>query len=201
MLEKTELEKTKLLDAIAPTNRGLLVDDSAQKEDILAKVARLEVCNPTPNPLAAKELLNGNWQLLYTTSSELLGIDRFPLLGLGNIYQCVRIEQQRIYNLAEIRSVLGGLVSVTAQFEAVSDKRVNVRFDRAIFGLQATLGYQNPSQFIETMQQTDKFNLLRGIDFTVSSNREPGWLEVTYLDATMRIGRGNQGSVFVLRKV
>ena len=195
------LEKTELLDAIAPTNRGLLVDDPAQKEDILKKVARLESCNPTPEPLAATDLLNGNWQLLYTTSSELLGIDRFPLLGLGNIYQCVRIDQQRIYNLAEVKAAIGGLVSVTATFEIVSKQRVNVRFDRAIFGLQSTLGYQNPDQFIEAMQQTAKFNLLRGIDFTVSSNREPGWLEVTYLDQTMRIGRGNQGSVFVLRRV
>ncbi len=194
------LEKTDLLDAIAPTNRGLLAAPE-QKQDILDKIARLETCNPTPMPLQAGELLNGNWQLLYTTSAELLGIDRFPLLALGNIYQCVRMEQQRIYNLAEIRSVIGGLVSVTATFKAVSDQRVNVSFDRAIFGLQSTLGYQNPDQFIQAMQQTEKFNLLKGIDFGVSSNREPGWLDVTYLDQTMRIGRGNQGSVFVLRKV
>ncbi|MEM1256175.1 MAG: PAP/fibrillin family protein [Cyanobacteria bacterium P01_H01_bin.21] len=195
------LEKTDLLDAIAPTNRGLLVDDPDQKEDILTKVARLESCNPTPEPLAATDLLNGNWQLLYTTSTELLGIDRVPLLSLGNIYQCVRVNQQRIYNLAEIKAAIRGLVSVTATFDVVSERRVNVRFDRSIFGLQSALGYQNPSQFIEAMRQTTKFNLLRGIDFTVSSNREPGWLEVTYLDQTMRIGRGNQGSVFVLRRV
>lgn len=194
------LEKTNLLDAIAPTNRGLLAAPN-QKEDILTKVARLEACNPTPKPLEAGELLNGNWQLLYTTSNELLGIDRFPLIALGNIYQCVRLEQQRIYNLAEVNSVLGGLVSVTAKFEVVSEQRVDVRFDRAIFGLQSTLGYENPSQFIQAMQQTNKFMFLKGIDFTVNSNREPGWLEVTYLDDTMRIGRGNQGSVFVLRKV
>ena len=193
-------QKTDLLDAIAPTNRGLLTSPE-QKQDILTKIARLETCNPTPNPLSAADLLNGNWQLLYTTSSELLGIDRFPLCSLGNIYQCVRVEQQRIYNLAEVQSVLGGLVSVTAIFEPVSEKRVNVRFDRAIFGLQSTLAYQNPNQFIEAMQQTDKFNWLKGIDFTISSNRDPGWLEITYLDSTMRIGRGNQGSVFVLRKV
>ena len=194
------VQKTDLLDAIAPTNRGLLTSPD-QKQDILTKVARLEARNPTPNPLGALDLLNGNWQLLYTTSSELLGIDRFPLCSLGNIYQCVRVEQQRIYNLAEVQSVLGGLVSVTATFEPVSEKRVNVRFDRAIFGLQSTLAYQDPNQFIEAMQQTDKFNLLKGIDFTISSNRDPGWLEITYLDNSMRIGRGNQGSVFVLRKV
>lgn len=194
------LEKIELLNAIAPTNRGLLAT-AAQKQDILAKVAQLEGCNPTPNPLSAADLLHGNWQLLYTTSTELLGIDQFPLLALGNIYQCVRMAQQRIYNLAEIKSVIGGLVSVTATFEAASDQRVNVRFDRAIFGLQSALGYQNPNQFIDAMQQTSKFNLLKGIDFTISSNRDPGWLEVTYLDHTMRLGRGNQGSVFVLRKV
>ncbi|MEL6231611.1 MAG: PAP/fibrillin family protein [Cyanobacteria bacterium J06627_3] len=194
------VEKTDLLDAIAPTNRGLLTSPD-QKQDILTKVARLEARNPTSNPLGAVDLLDGNWQLLYTTSSELLGIDRFPLCSLGNIYQCVRVEQLRIYNLAEVKSVLGGLVSVTATFEPVSEKRVNVRFDRAIFGLQSTLDYQNPSQFIEAMQQTNKFNLLKGIDVTISSNRDPGWLEITYLDNSMRIGRGNQGSVFVLRKV
>ena len=194
------VQKTDLLDAIAPTNRGLLTSPE-QNQDILTKVARLEARNPTPNPLGAVDLLNGNWQLLYTTSSELLGIDRFPLCSLGNIYQCVRVEHQRIYNLAEVQSVLGGLVSVTATFEPVSEKRVNVRFDRAIFGLQSTLAYQDPNQFIEAMQQTDKFNLLKGIDFTISSNRDPGWLEITYLDNSMRIGRGNQGSVFVLRKV
>lgn len=193
------LEKTDLLDAIAPTNRGLLAAPE-QKEDILNKVARLETCNPTPMPLQATDLLNGNWQLLYTTSTELLGIDRFPLLALGNIYQCVRMEQQRIYNLAEIRAALGGLVSVTATFEIASKQRVNVRFDRAIFGLQSTLGYESPNQFIEAMQQTPKFNWLKGIDFTVNSTRSPGWLEITYLDQSMRIGRGNQGSVFVLRK-
>ena len=194
------LEKSELLAAIAPTNRGLLTT-SEQKQDILAKVSQLENRNPTKHPLNSPELLTGNWQLLYTTSSELLGIDRFPLLGLGNIYQCIRIEQQRIYNLAEIKSIFGGLVSVTAKFEVVSEKRVDVRFDRAIFGLQSPLNYQSPDQFIEALQQTAQFNLLKGIDFTVSSNREPGWLEVTYLDDTLRIGRGNQGSVFVLRKV
>mgnify|MGYP001801482990 FL=1 len=194
------LEKTDLLNAIAPTNRGLL-DTPEQKREILTNVARLEVSNPTALPLEAPNLLNGNWLLLYTTSTELLGIDRVPLLSLGNIYQCVRVEQQRIYNLAEVKSALGGLVSVTAKFEPVSDIRVNVQFDRAIFGLQSTLGYRNPNQFIAALQQTDKFNLLQGIDFTINSSRDPGWLEITYLDPTMRIGRGNQGSVFVLKKV
>lgn len=196
------LGKSELLGALSGTNRGIKVSE-AEKESILTDISQLEDRNPTPHPLAAAELLNGNWKLLFTTSDELLGINRFPLISLGNIYQCVRIAEGRIYNFAEANTVpyFNGLVSVSAQFEAVSEKRVNVKFDRAIFGLQSLLGYQTPNQFIETMAANRKFNLLKGIDFEIRSDREPGWLEVTYLDEDMRIGRGNQGSVFVLEKV
>ncbi|NEP17585.1 MAG: fibrillin [Leptolyngbya sp. SIO4C1] len=195
------LRKSELLEAIASTNRGLLVSDD-ERLAILALVARLEDSNPTPRPLEAAELLEGNWRLLYTTSDELLGIDRVPLVKLGHIYQCVRLAETRIYNLAEVGTLpyLEGLVSVAATFEAVSDKRVTVRFQRAVFGLQWLLGYQSPNQFIAKLMQSEKLTLLQGVDFEI--NREQsGWLEITYLDADMRIGRGNQGSVFVLKKV
>jgi hypothetical protein len=196
------LGKSELLAAIAPTNRGLIATPTG-KQAILSAIARLEDRNPTPQPLTAPELLDGNWKLLYTTSEELLGIGRFPVITLGNIYQCIRVADRRLYNLAEVNTLpyLGGLISVTAQFEAVSAIRVNVRFDRAIFGLQRFLGYQSPNQFIATMQSIAKFNPLQGVDFTISADRAPGWLEVTYLDKDLRMGRGNQGSVFVLRKV
>ena len=194
-------EKTDLLDAIAPTGRGLTAS-SEQKADILAKAARLEDRNPTPAPLQSPHLLNGDWQLLYTTSAELLGIDRVPLIALGDIYQCLRLEQQRVYNFAEISTagILGALVTVAASFEVVSPKRVNVCFDRAVFGLQGLLGYRSPEQFIRLMAAQEKFNLLQGIDLSLGAQREPGWLEVTYLDSDLRIGRGNQGSLFVLRR-
>jgi hypothetical protein len=196
------LGKAELLDAIAPTNRGLLATPD-QKRAILAMIARLEDRNPTPNPLTAVDLLGGNWRLLYTTSDELLGIDRFPLIQLGAIYQCIRPAESRIYNIAEVASLpyLDGLVSVAASFEAVSLQRVEVTFERAVFGLQRLLGYRSPNTFITTLQTTPKFSPFQGIDFSINSQRPPGWLEVTYLDKDLRLGRGNQGSVFVLRKV
>jgi PAP_fibrillin len=201
MLSQATL-KTELMEAISPLNRGILATD-AQKLAIAAIVTRLENFNPTPRPLEAPELLNGNWQLLYTTSDELLGIDRFPLIRLGNVYQCIQVQEQRIYNIAEIPNLplLNGLVCVSAEFEPVSAQRVAVKFNRAIFGLQTLLGYAAPDPFMAKLQQTPKLNLLQGIDFTIQPSREPGWLEVTYLEADMRIGRGNQGSIFVLKKV
>jgi hypothetical protein len=77
---------------------------------------------------------------------------------------------------------------------------VNVSFERGVFGLQGLLGYRDPQQFLQTLELTPKLSLLRGIDFTISPQREPGWLEITYLDEDLRIGRGNQGNLFVLRR-
>ena len=196
------LGKTELLEAIASTNRGLLASRD-DRQGIQSLAATLEDRNPQPEPLAATEQLNGIWRLLYTTSDELLGIDRFPLYKLGQIYQCVYLNESRIYNIAEVVGLpqLSGLVSVGAKFEAVSQKRVNVAFERGVFGLQTLLGYENPLQFIQKLQAKNKFPLWQGIDFRINSDRQSGWLEVTYLDDDMRIGRGNQGSLFVLRKV
>ncbi|MEB3267821.1 MAG: PAP/fibrillin family protein [Leptolyngbya sp.] len=194
------LGKSELLEVIAPTNRGILAS-KLDRQAIQIAIARLEDRNPTPEPLAATDLLAGNWQLLYTTSDELLGIDRFPLYRLGQVYQCIRPTTGRIYNIAEVMGppLLGGLVSVAARFEAVSQRRVNVFFERAVFGLQRSLGYLQPNQFIQALGDRAKFPLWQGIDFTINRD-QPGWLEVTYLDEDLRIGRGNQGSLFVLRK-
>lgn len=212
------LSKNDLRNAIASKNRGLSASES-DRQAIASLIARVEDLNPTPAPLSAPELLAGDWRLLYTTSQELLGIDRFPLAQLGNIYQCVRPERSRIYNIAEVKSLpyCEALVSVVANFEpaqadsgakqaeegrstGLSDRRVNVRFNRGVLGLQRALGYQSPAQYVEKLEADGKLSLLQGLDFAIDSDRQQGWLEVTYLDEDLRIGRGNQGSLFVLTK-
>jgi hypothetical protein len=196
------LAKSDLMEAIAPVKRGLTATDT-DRLAIQAVAARLEDRNPTPNPLEAEALLEGDWRLLYTTSRELLNIDRVPLASLGQIYQSIRLSENRIYNLAEVKGppLMAGLVAVAARLEAVSQRRVNVRFERGVIGLQSLLGYQNPAQFIRTLQTTPKLSVLKGIDFSINAERQSGWLEVTYLDQDLRIGRGNQGNLFVLQKV
>ncbi|MEO0537354.1 MAG: PAP/fibrillin family protein [Cyanobacteria bacterium P01_A01_bin.123] len=196
------LAKTDLKQAIAGKNRGLLATQT-DKTAILAAIAQVEARNPTPNPLDAPDLLEGDWLLLYTSSQELLGIDRFPVVKLGQIYQCIRVAETKVYNIAEVTGLplLEGLVSVAARFEPVNAQRVDVRFERGVVGLQRLVGYQSPSQLIRQIQTNPKLPFYKAFDFQINSDRQQGWLEITYLDEDMRIGRGNQGSVFVLAKV
>lgn len=191
------MTKSALLEAIAGTNRGLLATET-QKQVILAAIASLEDFNPTPRPLEATHLLEGDWRLLYTTSKALLNLDRFPFYKLGQIYQSIRVETTSVYNIAEIYGLpsLEGLVSVAAKFEPVSERRVQVKFQRSIIGLQKLVGYTSPADFIQQIESGQKFT---AIDFPIKSDRQ-GWLDITYIDSDLRIGRGNEGSVFVLSK-
>ncbi|NEP89575.1 MAG: fibrillin [Okeania sp. SIO2C2] len=191
--------KSRLIETLTGKNRGLLASKYDQQV-ILAAIAQVEDYNPNPCPFEAKELLNGNWRLLYTTSQELLRIDSFPFLKLGEIYQCIRVQDTAIYNIAEVSGLplLEGIVSVVAQFEAVSEKRVNVKFNRSILGLQSLIGYQSPNRLIAEIESGKKFT---AVDFKIQNREQKGWLDITYLDEDLRIGRGNQGNVFVLTKV
>jgi hypothetical protein len=191
-------KKAELLEAIAGKNRGLLANE-IDNVRVLAAIQQLEDTNPTPKPLEAKDLLNGDWRLLYTTSKGILGLDRFPLFKLGQIYQCIRVSEAKVYNIAEIIGLpmLEGLVSVAATFEPVSDRRVNVIFERSIIGLQRLFGYNSPGKFIQQIESGKKF---LPFDFKIDRGEQKGWLDITYLDQDMRIGRGNEGNIFVLTK-
>ncbi|MBW4469993.1 MAG: PAP/fibrillin family protein [Stenomitos rutilans HA7619-LM2] len=192
------LGKAALLNAIAGTNRGLLATDR-DRQAIGVTIAQLEDRNPTPRPLETPAMLEGDWRLLYTTSQELLGLDRVPLAKLGQIYQCIRVADNKIYNIAEINGLpyLDGLISVAARFSPASDRRVEVKFERAIIGLTRFIGYQSPNRLIQDIEAGRKF---AAIDFGIGNRDQQGWLDITYLDEDMRIGRGNEGSVFVLTK-
>jgi PAP_fibrillin len=193
MFEKDDL--IRLLDRVNLGNNASRTD----KQAILAAIARLEDRNPTPKPLESP-LIDGNWRLLYTTSNELLNLDRVPLYSIRNIYQCVRVASRSIYNIAELDGIptLGGLVSVEARFEPLSDRRVDVIFQRFVGGLQGAVGYTTPDDWIVRLGNTPRFFAL---DFSLADRDRRGWLDITYLDETLRIGRGNVGSVFILAKV
>lgn len=191
--------KTALLEAIAGKNRGLLATTNDQQA-ILSAVAQLEDRNPTPRPVEATDKLEGNWRLLYTTSQDLLRVEQVPLLKLGQVYQYVRADRAQIYNIAEVYGLpfLEGFISVAARFEPVSDRRVQVKFERSILGLQRLIGYQSAEEFVTQIESGKSFT---AIDVSLENRDREGWLDITYLDDDLRIGRGNEGSVFVLTKV
>jgi PAP_fibrillin len=195
------MPKTRLLAAIAGKNRGILASDP-DRQAILAAITELESANPHPQPLTTSiDLLAGNWRLLYTSSQSLLGIDKFPLVQLGTIYQCIRPVSGAIYNIAEVNSLLpglNGLVTIVAKFTPISDLRVNVQFNRSLISFQGLMDYSDPDRLIAAIESGQKFT---AIDLKIDrEGKEPAWLEVTYLDENLRIGRGNEGNVFVLTK-
>jgi PAP_fibrillin len=190
--------KATLLEAIAGKNRGLLATDS-QKQSILSAIAQLEDRNPTPRPIEALDLLDGDWRLIYTTSRGILSIDQIPFLKLGQVYQSIRAPEAKLYNIAEVIGLpfAEAIVSIAARFKPVSEKRVDVKFERSVVGFQRLIGYQNPDRFIQQLESGQK---LVAIDLSVENRDQQGWLDITYLDEDLRIGRGNEGSVFVLTK-
>jgi hypothetical protein len=195
------MPKAGLLAAIAGKNRGILATNQ-ERQAILAAVTELESTNPHSRPLTtAVDLLAGNWRLLYTSSQSLLGIDKFPFVKLGNIYQCIRPISGKIYNLAEVNSFLpgtDGLVAIVANFTPIDESRVNVEFNRSLIGFQGLIQYTDPDRLITAIENGQKFT---AIDLAIDrQNKSPAWLEVTYLDDTLRIGRGNEGNIFVLTK-
>jgi PAP_fibrillin len=189
--------KADLFRLLAASNRGLSASNTEQIA-ISAAIADVETSNPTLRPLES-EVLGGDWRLIYTTSASLLNLGRLPLSDLGQIYQCIRIDTSRIYNIAEIQSLpyLSSLVSVVAKFQPINEQRVQVNFERSIVGFQNLLGYQSPAAFIDKISSPAR---LMAIDFPINSNNRDSWLDITYLDENLRISRGNQGSVFVLTK-
>lgn len=80
--------KEALLDAIAGTARGV----TATEEDVAAVDAAardLERLNPNPRALKC-DLLNGEWELLYTTSASILGATRpWPFRPLGGAHSLI----------------------------------------------------------------------------------------------------------------
>jgi hypothetical protein len=75
--EKAARLKEELLAAIAPLDRG--AEATPEDKDRVEEIARrLEEARPAKEPLKS-DLLNGKWELLYTTSTSILQPQvRFP---------------------------------------------------------------------------------------------------------------------------
>ena len=80
-----------------PSDTGVsATDDDVAAVDAAAR--KLERLNPNPRALKC-DLLNGEWELLYTTSASILGSSRpWPFRPLGSIYQTIDATRLRAAN-------------------------------------------------------------------------------------------------------
>lgn len=166
-------------------------------EEIEQLVRELEKVNPNPQPLLyATSLLNGNWLLQYSTAREIRSLASLPLgLKVGKVYQEIDVANKSFFNLAFVRHPLGlisGNVKVTATFEPAQEdtnKRINVNFNKRYLSIEKLVGIQTP-----------KLNPFKVVQAGNPKGRIPT-LDITYLDETLRIGRGGGGNLFILKRV
>lgn len=168
-------------------------------EEIETMVVQLEAKNPNYRPLLHNPLLlNGSWLLLYSTAREIRSLASLPLgLKVGKIYQIIDVNSRQFFNQAFVRHplrLISGYVKVTATFEPVVDdnklpnNRLNVFFQQRYIAISNIIGLKTPQ--LEPARVVPARNPV---------GRIPS-LEITYLDETFRIGRGGDGSLFVLIK-
>ena len=172
-----------------------------EKVESIAKLTlELEKLTPFPRPLLyATNLLEGAWLLQYSTAREIRSLKRLPLgLLVGKIYQIIDVNNASFENKAWVQhtsGLLSGYVRVTATFEPAKQEDnelpnqiINVNFKQRFLGIERILGIR-----------TSLLDPIRVVEARNPVDRIPS-LNITYIDETMRIGRGGDGSLFILTK-
>ncbi|KAM6581097.1 hypothetical protein CsatA_004871 [Cannabis sativa] len=115
--------KEDLLEAIAPLDRG--AEATPEDQERIDQIARkLEAANPTKEPLKS-DLLDGKWELIYTTSRSILQTGRPKLLRSIANYQAINVETLRAQNMESWPF----FNQVTADLTPLNSRKVAVKFD------------------------------------------------------------------------
>ncbi|KAI5448550.1 probable plastid-lipid-associated protein 4, chloroplastic [Lathyrus oleraceus] len=115
--------KEELLEAIASLDRG--ADATPEDQQSVDQIARkLEAVNPTKAPLKSS-LLDGKWELIYTTSQSILQTKRPKILRSVTNYQAINADTLRAQNMES----LPFFNQVTADLTPLNTRKVAVKFD------------------------------------------------------------------------
>jgi hypothetical protein len=182
MSQASEQQRLELLELLQQEPRG---SANRQGDRIKALISALEQTQPAdlsrPEALQQQE---GVWELRWSSSSE-------PYLAvapwLENL-QCLAPSQGRGMNLLRLSGSLSSLAGIAVEAsiavveaERTPCQRVEVRFRRG--------GWLGPSLGANRLQW------LRSVNQSF-----PAWLDITVLDANLRVCRGNAGTLFALKR-
>lgn len=183
--------KQQLRQSLQGLDRGIFGVQAAKRQEVADIVAALEAQNPTHNPTQHLDLVGGSWNLLYTTvtitgvKKTKLGLREF--VKLGDFQQIIDTQQQLANNVVYFRvaglGLLSGNLSIKASYAVESDKRVSIKF------IESTLVPEQLRQLFE-----------KNYDMLLSIFNPEGWLDITYVDSELRVGRDDKGNLFVLER-
>ncbi len=195
------IKKTAIKNKINPeyplTDSIILKSESREIEEITKD---LESLNPFPKPLEfTSSLLEGIWQLHYSNAREIRSLNKLPLgFELKRVYQLITLENSSFFNIAFVQhksKFINGYVKVTATFcpkiegkEILPKDTINVNFEKRFISIEKIAGINTP-----ILDPIKEFNARN------PEGRIPS-LKITYIDNDLRIGRGGDGSLFILSK-
>ncbi|KAH7445493.1 hypothetical protein KP509_01G011500 [Ceratopteris richardii] len=185
-----------LIKAVANTNRGKNTTPEERKR-IFEMIMELENLNPAENPVNSP-YLSGYWSLLYTAPVDEIKSDKYAGTQEGPF-------------LARVKPLAFGSVRQTRSSQVIDVERGIAKniADFTFLGRNGTLtiqGKASPSQVVGKERVRldvtfDSFSVKIG-DWTFPTIslqwiNPQGWVDTTFLDQDMRVGRGDKGSVFV----
>jgi hypothetical protein len=185
--------KAELRDAVAGLDRGIFGAPAARRERADLAARALEAVNPTRDPLTERmDLVAGDWLLLYTTIA-ITGV-RKTRLGLREFVRLGRFAQridpgareavnEIAFSVSGLGAALEGALTVRATYEVVSGGRAAIAF----------AGSELAPSRLEALFRAN-------YDLLLSIFNPDGWLDVTYVDEELRIGRDDKGHLFVLER-
>ncbi|XXG44784.1 hypothetical protein AAC387_Pa02g0045 [Persea americana] len=181
--------KAALYQAFEGTNRGIFGVQSGKKSEIEGLVKLLESQNPNPDPTENLEKVDGCWKLVYSTIS-ILGTKRTKLglrdfVALGDFLQFINVAEGKAINVIKF-SVRGlkmftGQLVIVASFRIATKSRVDIKYENSSIA---------PDQLMNIFQ--------KNYDLLLAVFNPEGWLEISYIDESMRIGRDDKGNIFIL---
>ncbi|KAL4583005.1 hypothetical protein LXL04_007569 [Taraxacum kok-saghyz] len=183
--------KTEINSALEGYNRGIFGIPSEKKCEIENMVKVLESLNPTPHPTLDLNKLGGCWKLIYSTIT-ILGSRRTKLglrdfISLGDFLQIIDISKGKAVNeiMFNVRglNLFSGKLIIEASFKISSKSRVDISYNTSTI---------IPDQLMNMFRKN--YDILLGIF------NPDGWLEITYVDDTLRIGRDDKGNIFILER-
>ncbi|CAL8467657.1 g7195 [Coccomyxa elongata] len=184
--------KRNLLAALSSVqDNGMYGLEVHQREEILKRIKELEACNPLEAPTEHLDQCQGSWHLLFSTVT-ILGRRRIKLglkniVNIGELTQHIDTVSRHTVNVVNFDILVfgkfKGSLTIEASYEPVSPHRVAIKLEKATL---------LPAQFQQLFQ--------KNYDMLMDIFNPEGWLDITFVDAQLRVGRDDKGNVFVLER-